>query len=412
MRAAGHVISLFLVVVASQAGGQSSHAPKPRARDLGLSALIGGTAGALDAITDVAGVEVGHTTLISGSGKLVVGQGPVRTGVTVVHPRGKDNPDPVMAAWFTLNGNGEMTGTTWIQESGFLEGPIAITNTHSVGVVRDAILQWQVKRPGLQPWGLPVVAETYDGRLNDINGFHVKPEHVLSALEGARAGVVPAEGNVGGGTGMVCHGFKGGIGTASRKLDARDGGYTVGVLVQCNCCSRRELRVAGVPVGEEIPDLLPCSASDDPTVRGRTPRCDAAPAVPGARDVEGDDGQGSIIVVVATDAPLLPHQLKRVATRVALGIGRSGGKGENSSGDIFVAFSTANAHAATDTGITQVTMIPNGRINPIFYATVQATEEAMLNAMLGADTMTGANDVRVYALPTDRLMAAMRKYGR
>lgn len=382
---------------------------KPRARDLGLSAKIGGTPGPLDAITDVAGVEVGHTTLISGSGKLVVGQGPVRTGVTVVHPRGKDNPDPVMGAWFTLNGNGEMTGTTWLQESGFLEGPIAITNTHSVGVVRDAILRWQVKRPGLQPWGLPVVAETYDGRLNDINGFHVKPEHVIAALEGARGGVVPPEGSVGGGTGMVCHGFKGGIGSASRKLDARDGGYTIGVLVQCNCCSRRELRVAGVPVGEEIADLLPCSTSSDPAVRGRTPTCDAAP---GTRDDDDDGGQGSIIVVVATDAPLLPHQLKRVATRVALGVGRSGGKGENGSGDIFVAFSTANPHAATDTGVAHVAMIPNARMNPIFYATVQATEEAMLNAMLGADTMTGANDVRVYALPVDRLMAAMKKYGR
>ena len=409
MRAVLQILSLSLLVVASQAGAQ-----KPRARELGLSAKIGGTPGPLDAITDVTGVEVGHTTLISGSGKLVVGQGPVRTGVTVIHPRGKDNPDPVMGAWFTLNGNGEMTGTTWLQESGFLEGPIAITNTHSVGVVRDAILQWQVNRPGLQPWGLPVVAETYDGRLNDINGFHVKPEHVLSALEGARAGVVPLEGNVGGGTGMVCHGFKGGIGTASRKLDARDGGYTVGVLVQCNCCSRRELRVAGVPVGEEIPDLLPCSASNDPAVRGRTPRCDAAPSARNTREneEEEDDGQGSIIVVVATDAPLLPHQLKRVATRVSLGVGRSGGKGENSSGDIFVAFSTANAHAATDTGLTHVAMIPNARINPIFYATVQATEEAMLNAMLAADTMTGANDVRVYALPVDRLMAAMKKYGR
>jgi L-aminopeptidase/D-esterase-like protein len=303
-----------------------------------------------------------------------------------------------------------MTGTTWLQESGFLEGPIAITNTHSVGVVRDAILQWQVKRPGLQPWGLPVVAETYDGRLNDINGFHVKPEHVLAALEGARGGVLPLEGNVGGGTGMVCHGFKGGIGTASRKLDTRDGGYTVGVLVQCNCCSRRELRVAGVPVGEEIPDLLPCSASSDASVRGRTPSCDAAPSTQNTREDEEDEGQGSIIVVVATDAPLLPHQLKRVATRVALGVGRSGGKGENSSGDIFVAFSTANPHAASDTGLTQVAMIPNARINPIFYATVQATEEAMLNAMLAAETMTGANDVRVYALPVGRLMAAMKRY--
>ncbi|HKW48087.1 MAG TPA: P1 family peptidase, partial [Gemmatimonadaceae bacterium] len=385
MRASTLAVSLSISLAISIASAQTT--AKPRARDLGLSAKIGGTAGALDAITDVAGVEVGHTTLISGNGALVVGQGPVRTGVTVVHPRGKSNPDPVMGAWFTLNGNGEMTGTTWLQESGFLEGPIAITNTHSVGVVRDAILQWQVHRPGLQPWGLPVVAETYDGRLNDINGFHVKPEHVLSALDGARGGVVPPEGNVGGGTGMVCHGFKGGIGTASRKLDARDGAYTVGVLVQCNCCSRRELRVAGVPVGEEIPDLTGCIASNDMSIRG--PRCDAAAAPAPSRDDDSDEGQGSIIVVVATDAPLLPHQLKRVVTRVSLGIGRMGGKGENSSGDIFVAFSTANAHAATDTGVAQVSMIPNARINPLFYATTQATEEAILNAMLQAETMTG-----------------------
>ena len=403
-----NLLALSLICLAALVNASAqTPTPKPRARDLGLAAKIGGTPGALDAITDVAGVEVGHTTLISGEGKLVLGQGPVRTGVTVIHPRGKTDPDPVMGAWFTLNGNGEMTGTTWLQESGFLEGPIAITNTHSVGVVRDAILQWQVHRPGLQPWGLPVVAETYDGRLNDINGFHVKPEHVLSALDGARGGVVPAEGNVGGGTGMVCHGFKGGIGTASRKLDARDGGYTVGVLVQCNCCSRRELRVAGVPVGEEIPDLTSCIASNDASIRG--PRCDAATRAPNRDE---DDGQGSIIVVVASDAPLLPHQLKRIATRASLGIGRMGGKGENSSGDIFVAFSTANAHAASDTGLAHLTMIPNGRINPLFYATTQATEEAMLNAMLQAETMTGANFARVYALPIDRLMAAMKKYGR
>lgn len=408
----GILVPFVLLVAAAESRALAQSAPtKARARELGLSAQIGGTPGALDAITDVAGVEVGHTTLISGNGALVVGQGPVRTGVTVVHPRGKSDADPVMGAWFTLNGNGEMTGTTWLQESGFLEGPIAITNTHSVGVVRDAILQWQVKRPGLQPWGLPVVAETYDGRLNDINGFHVKPEHVLAALDGARAGVVPAEGNAGGGTGMVCHGFKGGIGTASRKLDARDGGYTVGVLVQCNCCSRRELRVAGVPVGQEIPDLLPCTATNDPAVRAPGPRCDAAAGTTN-RDDEADEGQGSIIVVVATDAPLLPHQLKRIATRVSLGIGRMGGKGENSSGDIFVAFSTANAHTAADTGVAHLTMIPNSRINPLFYATTQATEEAIVNAMLQAETMTGANYARVYALPVDRLMAAMKKYGR
>ena len=405
-------VPVILLIAAAESGAIAQSAPtKARARELGISAQIGGTPGVLDAITDVAGVEVGHTTLISGNGALVVGQGPVRTGVTVVHPRGKSDPDPVMGAWFTLNGNGEMTGTTWLQESGFLEGPIAITNTHSVGVVRDAILQWQVHRPGLQPWGLPVVAETFDGRLNDINGFHVKPEHVLAALESAKSGVVPAEGNVGGGTGMVCHGFKGGIGTASRRLDARDGGYTVGVLVQCNCCARRELRVAGVPVGQEIPDLLPCIATNDPAVKANGPRCDAAPTRTG-NDDEEDEGQGSIIVVVATDAPLLPHQLKRIATRVSLGIGRMGGKGENSSGDIFVAFSTANAHAATDTALAHLTMIPNGKINPLFYATTQATEEAIVNAMLQAETMTGANYARVYALPVDRLMAAMKKYGR
>ena len=381
---------------------------RPRARDLGLSAQIGGTPGTLDAITDVAGVEVGHTTLIAGNGKLVVGQGPVRTGVTIVHPRGKDNPDPVMGAWFTLNGNGEMTGTTWLQESGFLEGPIAITNTHSVGVVRDAILRWQVKRPGLQPWGLPMVAETWDGRLNDINGFHVTPEHVLAALEGAAPGAVK-EGNVGGGTGMVCHGFKGGIGTASRRLDTQAGGYTVGVLVQCNYGSRRELRIAGVPVGQEITDLMPCNASTDASARSG-PRCDAAPPT-GQPQLDESDA-GSIIIIVATDAPLLPHQLKRLVTRAALGVGRMGGKGENSSGDIFVAFSTANAHAATDTGTARVAMLPNARLNPLFYATVQATEEAILNALLAAETMTGADDNRVYAMPVQRVIGVMKKYGR
>jgi L-aminopeptidase/D-esterase-like protein len=409
--------SILLQVVACAAFLGTSvfaQATKPRARELGISTLIGGTAGPLDAITDIAGLEVGHTTLISGNGKLVVGQGPVRTGVTVVHARGKTSTDPVFGAWFTLNGNGEMTGTTWLQESGILEGPVAITNTHSVGVVRDAILRWQVSRPGLQPWGLPVVAETWDGRLNDLNGFHVKPEHVLSALDAARGGPVP-EGNVGGGTGMVCHGFKGGIGTASRRLPAAQGGYTVGVLVQCNMGARRELRVAGVPVGEEIPDLLPCTATRDSTVLRGMPRCAAESSSRGAASgMTGPDadGAGSIIVVIATDAPLLPHQLKRIATRAALGVGRSGGRGENSSGDIFVAFSTANPHASVDTGVVSTAMLPNARINPLFGATIQATEEAILNAMLAADTMTGADDVRVYALPRDRLLAAMRKYGR
>jgi L-aminopeptidase/D-esterase-like protein len=385
----------------SIADAQNVAPPKPRARELGVP--IEGTSGALGAITDVPGVEVGHTTLISGSGPLRVGQGPVRTGVTVIHPRGRANADPVFGAWFTLNGNGEMTGTTWLQESGILEGPIAITNTHSVGVVRDAILQWLVTRPNTQPWGLPVVAETYDGSLNDINGFHVKPEHVLSALDGARSGAV-AEGSVGGGTGMVCHQFKGGIGTASRKLPD---GYTVGVLVQCNYGLRRDLRVAGVPVGLEIGDLMPCSAAREPSARSGRPPCDgSAPS----RDDRSEEG--SIIIVIATDAPLLPHQLKRIATRASLGVARSGGYGGNSSGDIFVAFSTANPRTFGDTGIARLEMMPNARINPLFYATVQATEEAILNAMLAAETMTGANDLRVHALPADRLRAALKKYGR
>jgi D-aminopeptidase len=381
---------------------------KPREHELKLP--IGGTPGPLDAITDVAGVEVGHTTLVSGSGPLVVGKGPVRTGVTVVHPRGKANPDPVFAAWFTLNGNGEMTGTTWVQESGLLEGPVAITNTHSVGVVRDAIIQWEVRQKNaLQPWWLPVVAETYDGSLNDVSGFHVKPEHVLAALDNATGGL-PQEGVVGGGTGMICHGFKGGIGTASRTLAADQGGYTVGVLVQCNYGVRRDLRIAGVPVGEEIPDLAACIASDRP-VPADSPRrrCDQ----PGAPPRGDEREQGSIIVVVATDAPLLPHQLKRIATRVAVGIGRQGGFGGNSSGDIFIAFSTANPRAwHDDVPVRDVKMLPNDRITPLFQATAWATEAAITNALLAAETTTGANDLRVYAMPHDRMLAAMKKYGR
>ena len=403
----GRVTSLMAAaVLAVMMMPAAPQAQKARARELGLP--IGGTPGPLDAITDVAGVEVGHTTLISGSGRLVQGKGPVRTGVTVVHPRGKANPDPVFASWFTLNGNGEMTGTTWVQESGLLEGPVAITNTHSVGIVRDAIIRWEVGlKNALQPWWLPVVAETYDGTLNDISGFHVTAEHVLAALDGASGGL-PLEGNVGGGTGMVCHGFKGGIGTASRRLPEAQGGYTVGVLVQCNYGIRRDLRIAGVPVGEEIPDLTACIAGDGPPPQGSTrPRCGAAPA---PRD---EPEQGSIIVVVATDAPLLPHQLKRVATRVSLGVGRQGGFGGNGSGDIFIAFSTANPRAwHDDVPVRDVKMLPNERISPIFQATAQATEAAITNALLAAETMTGANDVRVYAMPVDRMLAAMKKYGR
>jgi D-aminopeptidase len=384
-------------------------AQKPRARELGISALIGETPGFLDAITDVAGVEVGHTTIIRGdAGPLKVGTGPVRTGVTIVHPRGRNSNDAVFGAWFTLNGNGEMTGTTWLQEGGFLEGPIGITNTHSVGVVRDAILQWQVGKPGMQPWGLPVVAETYDGGLNDINDFHVKPEHAIAALDGARGGVVPQEGAVGGGTGMVCEGFKGGIGTASRRLPAAQGGYTIGVLVQCNFGSMRNMRVAGAPVGAELGDLAACVAGTEPLPAGRR-RC-GTPVTPG--DAAAETELGSIIVIVATDAPMVPHQLKRIATRVALGVGRTGGTGGNGSGDIFVAFSTANAGATTPKDTVRVTMMSNDAISPLFSATIQATEEAILNAMLAAETMTGANNLRVNALPADRLTAVLKKYGR
>ncbi|MBC7842912.1 MAG: P1 family peptidase [Gemmatimonadaceae bacterium] len=397
--------AVALLTLASTIAAQT----KPRENDLRLP--IGGTPGRLDAITDVPGVEVGQTTLISGSGPLVVGKGPVRTGVTVVHPRGRDNPDPVFGAWFALNGNGEMTGTTWVQESGYLEGPIAITNTHSVGIVRDAIIKWEVSRKTvLQPWWLPVVAETYDGGLNDINGFHVKQEHVLAALDSARGGPV-REGVVGGGTGMVCLGFKGGIGTASRTLSADDGGYTVGVLVQCNFGSRRDLRIAGVPVGEEITDLTPCIANSGAVPADSRARrtCDG----PARNDDDaGLAEQGSIIVVVATDAPLLPHQLKRLVTRVSLGIGRQGGFGGNSSGDIFVAFSTANATTWSSDTVSTLRMLGNDRLSPLFKATAQATEAAITNALLAAETTTGANDLRIHAMPVDRMLAAMRKYGR
>ncbi len=357
---------------------------KPRARDLGIP--FDGSPAALNAITDVAGVEVGQVTLISGEGKLVPGKGPVRTGVTAVFTRGKNSTDQVFGAWFTLNGNGEMTGTTWVEESGFIEGPIMITNTHSVGTVRDAVIAWQMKKQGktFQPWSLPIVAETWDGFLNDINGFHVKPEHVAQALDQAATGPV-AEGNVGGGTGMVAHQFKGGIGTSSRKFLIEGASYTVGVLVQANYGGREGLTIAGVPVGREITDLMPKRASAD---------------------------TGSIIVVVATDAPLLPHQLKRVVKRASLGIGKNGGIGGNSSGDIFIAFSTANPGAGKDMNVTNVKMLPNDRINPVFFATVQATEEAIINAMIAAETMTGVDGNTVYAIPHDRLKEVMRKYNR
>jgi len=375
---------------------------KPRARDLGIP--LPGDTGPLNAITDVAGVEVGVVTLIAGSGRLEVGKGPVRTGVTAILPRGKTSDHPVYAAWFTLNGNGEMTGTTWVEESGFLGGPVMITNTHSVGIVHDAVIEWIVKHGKDFDWSLPVVAETWDGGLNDINGFHVTREHTLAAIDGARTGPVP-EGNVGGGTGMVCNRFKGGTGTSSRRIEVLDQRYTVGVLVQCNYGGRGRLSVAGVPVGAEITDLLPCYAQlPDGSYARPNAHCDS-----GGED-RGD--QGSIIVVVATDIPLLPHQLKRVVKRAALGIGTMGGIGGDSSGDIFIAFSTANAGAEAADRVVSVQAIPNERINPVFEATIDATAEAILNAMLAAETMTGANGFTVHALPHDRLLGVLRKYGR
>ncbi|MDQ3687413.1 MAG: P1 family peptidase [Acidobacteriota bacterium] len=377
--------SLYVLLALLALSGVAMSQLKPRARDLGIP--FEGTPAPLNAITDVPGVEVGLTTLISGDGKLVVGRGPVRTGVTAVLPRGKNSFDQVFAAWFTLNGNGEMTGTTWIEESGLLEGPVMITNTHSVGTVRDAVISWQMRKQGktFQPWSLPVVAETWDGYLNDINGFHVRAEHVFQALDGAKPGAV-AEGNTGGGTGMVAHQFKGGTGTASRKLDANAGAYTVGVLVQANYGGRSGLTIAGVPVGAEITDLMP------------------------KEGVPADTG--SIIVVIGTDAPLLPHQLKRVVKRAALGIAKNGGIGGNSSGDIFVAFSTANPGAGKNSGLVNLQMLPNDRINSLFAATVQATEEAIINAMIAAETMTGINESIVYAIPHDRLKDVMKKYNR
>ena len=361
---------------------------KPRARDLGIP--FDGIPGAFDAITDVKGVEVGYTTLISGDGKLNVGVGPVRTGVTAILPRGKQSKDPVFAGWFALNGNGEMTGTTWVEESGFLEGPIMITNTHSVGVVRDAVVEWQAKNNKLfQPWSLPVVAETYDGEMSDINGFHVKKAHVFQALDSAKSGAI-AEGNVGGGTGMICYEFKGGTGTASRKLAEKDGGYTVGVLVQANHGLRYQLQVAGVPVGKEITE-------DAPFTKG----------------ADYYNERGSIIIVVATDAPLLPHQLKRLARRAALGLARTGGAAGNGSGDIFIAFSTANAGAASPAAATaQLQMLSNDKISRLFGATMLATEEAIINALVAAEAMTGIDGFRVSAIPHDRLKQVMRKYNR
>ncbi len=362
---------------------------KPRARDLGIP--FTGTTGPNNAITDVEGVTVGYSTIIEGEGKLETGKGPARTGVTAILPRGKTF-NPVFSGWYSLNGNGEMTGTTWVEESGFLEGPIAITNTHSVGVVRDSVVSWLIDNDLTGPhfkdlyWLLPVVAETWDGILNDINGMHVKKEHVYAALDNAADGKI-AEGNVGGGTGMNLFHFKGGTGTSSRKLNEEEGGYTVGVLVQGNFGRRQDLMIAGVPVGEEITELM----QDTSWTR---------------------EESGSIIVVVATDAPLLPHQLKRLARRVPVGIGRVGGFGANGSGDIFIAFSTANPDAFSREETTQMEMVSNNKMDPLIQAAALATEEAIINAMIAAETMKGRDDNISYALPHDRLVEVMKKYNR
>jgi len=369
----------------------SAYAQKPRARDIGIP--FSGIPGKFNAITDVKGVEVGYSTIISGQGKNVLGKGPVRTGVTAILPRGHHN-NPVFANWYSLNGNGEMTGTTWITESGFLETPIMITNSNSVGIVRETVLKWFIKTDWYKEdywFAYPVVAETYDGMLNDIYGFHVKEEHVYEALNTAKSGPV-AEGNIGGGTGMMCLGFKGGTGTSSRVVKIGDSTYTVGVLVQSNFGAKQNLTIAGVPVGKELKDTMNYEIKSPPASR--------------------KPGDGSIIVVVATDAPLLPHQLKRIAARVALGVGIVGGHGENGSGDIFIAFSTANPTAFKRTGLTTIEELPNDLMDPLFGATIQCVEESVINAMVAAETMEGINGNKAYGLPHNLVIDALKKYNR
>ncbi len=358
-----------------------------RARDLGVP--FDGTPGKLNSITDIPGVEVGYTTLISGDGKLEIGKGPVRTGVTAIIPRGRDSiNDPVYAGYFSLNGNGEMTGTAWVDESGFLEGPIVITNTHSVGIARDAVIAWRIKHGAPDTtgywWSLPVVAETWDGWLNDINGFHVKPEDVFRALDTAHDGLIE-EGSVGGGTGMICYEFKGGNGTASRQIDIRISKdapprtFVVGVFLQANFGRRSQLMIAGVPVGKEI-----------------------------AGEVYKQES-GSCIAVVATDAPLLPNQLKRLARRVSLGLARTGTVSGNGSGDLFIAFSTANPNVTNPDQVTHtVQTIPNDLMDPLLAGAVQATEEAVINALVDNHSMTGRDNHYVEALPHDRLRELMK----
>jgi D-aminopeptidase len=367
-----------------------------RARDLGIP--LDGTPGKFNAITDVPGVEVGYSTLISGEGKLERGKGPVRTGVTAILPRGlNEMNDCVFVGYFSLNGNAEMTGTAWLEESGFLEAPIVLTNTQSVGVARDAVIAWRVAHGGAytegSSWNLPVVTETWDGWLNDIDGFHVKPKHIAHAIETAHAGAI-AEGSVGGGTGMICYEFKGGTGTASRVVSlpvaavadrgsSEEKQFTVGALVQANCGRRPQLTIRGLPVGKEIPG-----------------------------SVYNQQETGSIIIVIATDAPLLPHQLKRLARRASLGLARTGSVSGNGSGDLFIAFSTANPHAADSSPPTRtIETMPNDLMDPLFTATVEATEEAIINALVDNHDMTGRDSHKVSALPHDRLREILKEYG-
>ncbi|MDG2168092.1 MAG: P1 family peptidase [Opitutales bacterium] len=360
----------------------------PRARDLGIP--FEGVAGGLNSITDVAGVEVGYSSVINGEGKLVVGEGPARTGVTAVFPRGRASDDAVYAGSYVLNGNGEMTGLAWVNESGYLEGPVMITNTHSVGSVHEAVIKWQVKQGSYQnTWSLPVVGETWDGHLNDINGFHVGYDHVAEAIESAHSGVIQ-EGNVGGGTGMVCYEFKGGTGTASRIMKTGAGTFTVGVLVQANFGRRHQLMIAGIPIGKTLTDNAPYT--DGRNLYEET---------------------GSIIAVVATDAPLLPVQLKRMATRVSLGVARTGSTSGNGSGDLFIAFSTANSETkSTDDGVALVSALSNDHISGLFSAVALATEEAIINALVAGETMVGRDDHRVIELPHADVQAILKKHGR
>src|SRR5258707_750686 len=396
-RSAGFVALLILGIGLDSSGREPiKHPPATpavesktvRARDLAIP--FEGTPGKFNAITDVPGVEVGYTTLISGEGKLEVGKGPVRTGVTAILPRGHASlNDPVYAGFFSLNGNGEMTGTPWVEESGFLEGPIVITNTHSVGVARDAVIAWRLEHGAADAtgywWSLPLIAETWDGWLNDTNGFHVKPEDVFHALDSAHGGAIE-EGSVGGGTGMICYEFKGGNGTASRQIDIRTSKdapprtFVVGVFLQANFGRRSQLVIAGVSVGKEIPGEVYKQES------------------------------GSCIAVVATDAPLLPNQLKRLARRVSLGLARTGTVSGNGSGDLFIAFSTANPNVTNPDQVTHtVQTIPNDLMDPLFTAVVHATEESVVNALVDNQSMTGRDNHSVEALPHDRLRELMKR---